>query len=275
MHAHTTTVLAYRLPRNSEILVSMGQTVKAGDVLAKTFVSKETVSFPLSSIFHADPKKVQWFLIKKPGEEIKKGDLVAFRKGFLGLFSKRFYSSVDGQIDRIDPETGDLYIKLDAKEIRFISDVSGKVVQLSEDLVSVEFQAVELDSESSYKGKKVGKIELIKISHDKDSLNFLNESFDGKVLAIDGEIGRDFLFKSSALGVMALIVSSDQRAVFEGGVFDKIIKVLSKEVVISMPVFAVEGEEGKIKSAIWETLESHLGKPVILDGDSQKILLPV
>lgn len=274
MHGLETTVLAYRLPKGSKVEVSVGQEVREGDCLAKTLVSKETLSFPLSSILHVSPKKVSWCLIKKPGEDIKKGDLVAFKKGFLGLFSKKFHSTIDGKIDRLDGESGDLFIKLDPTEVPFLSDVTGRVSEVEEDLVSVEFKAHEIDSDSFYKGKKVGKLELITISAEHDSLDCLEASQSGKILAVDGEVGRDFLFKASALGVSALIVSEGHKGIVDGDLFDKKIKVNSKEVVISMPVFLVSGDELKIKSTIWEAFESHKGRSVILDGDNGKILMP-
>jgi len=71
-----------------------------------------------------------------------------------------------------------------------------------------------------------------------------------------------------------VIVSLDHKDLANSEVFDKRLKVLSKEVVISMPTFMVEGENGKIKASIWEVLEASSDHTVILDGDSQKILLP-
>ena len=97
---------------------------------------------------------------------------------------------------------------------------------------------------------------------------------EGKIIAADGEIGRDFLFKASALGAIAVIVSLDHKDLADSEDFDKRIKVLSKDVVISMPVFVVDGENGRIKSSIWEAMEASSDHTIILDGDSQKILLP-
>lgn len=263
MHSHTTTVLSYRLPKGSEILVSHDQNVSEGEALARTFVSKETLNFSLPS----------YKLIKNPGEDIKKGDLVAVKKGFLGLFSKKFLSPIDGKIDRVDVSTGEVFIKLDPSEVPFVSDVSGRVVEVEEDLVSVEFKAIELDAVTTYKGKKVGKLLTLKVLKDTELLDSLDDKVEDAIIAVDSKIGQDFLFKASALGVKALIVSEDNGELIDSVNFEKKLKVLSKEVIISMPIFMLPGENDRIKDSIWEELEAQRDKSVILEGDSQKIWL--
>lgn len=253
---HTTTVLSYRLPKNSEILVSVGSEISEGETLAKTYVSKNTLSFPLASILKVKPDNIFRFMLKKVGEYVKNGDLIAQKKGFLGIFKKKFHSPVDGTIDSIDAATGDLIIKLAAQEYPFKSDVNGRVVEVSNDLVSVEFKAMEISAETSYNGKKVGKL----------SFKALEGEMEGEILAVKEEVGRDFLFKASAMGALAIICPDEMKDVIGTFDFEKKLKVLSKEVSISMPVFMV--------GDVWETLEKHEGKKIILDGDSKKIYLP-
>lgn len=256
MHTNITTVLSYRLPKDSEILVSEGAEIKEGDVLAKTYVSKSTLSFPLASILKAKPNNIFRFMVKKSGDEVKSGDLVGQKKGFLGLLNKKFYSPVDGKIDSVDANTGDLTIKLSAEEFPFKSDVDGKVREVSSDLVSVEFKAVEIEAETSYNGKKVGR------------LSFESGDDEGteEILAIKEEFGSDVLFKASALGAKAVICSSDMKEAVGNLNFEKKLKVLSKEIEISMPVFFV--------GDVWDILEKHKEKKIILDGDSKRIFLP-
>lgn len=254
---HTTTLLSYRLPKGSEILVSQGVQVTEGETLAKTFVSKETLSFPLASILKTRPNDAPKYLVKKIGDNVQNGDLVAQKKSFLGIFKKRFYSSVDGKIDSINVLTGDLIIKLAEEEYPFKSDVSGRVVGIEDDLVSVEFKAIEIAAETVYNGKKVGRL----------SLKIPQGEMEGEILAVKEEVGRDFIFKASALGVTAIICSEEMKDLLNSFSFEKTIKVLSKEVEISMPVFVV--------SDGWDILQKYEGKKIILDGDSKKIYIPV
>lgn len=253
---HTTAVLSYRLPKDSEILVSPGSEINEGETLAKTYVSKNTLSFPLASILKVKPDNIFRFLLKKVGEYVKNGDLVAQKKGLFGLFKKKFYSPTDGKIDSVDTTSGDLLIKLAAEEYPFKSDVNGKVVEVSNDVVSVEFKAIEISAETSYNGKKVGKL----------SFKAPEGEMEGEVLATKDEVGRDFLFKASAMGALAIICPAEMKDVIGTFDFEKKLKVLSKEVSLSMPVFMV--------GDVWEILEKHEGKKIILDGDSKKIYLP-
>lgn len=253
---HTRAVLSYRLPKDSEVLVSMGSEVNEGDILAKTYVSKDTLSFPLASVLKVKPDNVFRFLLKKVGEEVKNGDLVAQKKGLFGILKKKFYSPVDGKIDSVDLATGDLLINLPLEEYPFKSDVSGKVVEALGDLISVEFKAFALEAETSYNGKKVGRL----------ALKIYDGEIEGEILAVKEEVGRDFFFKASALGALGVIVSEKMKTLVLSFNFEKKFKVLSKEVTISMPIFVV--------GDVWEALEKHEGKKVILDGDSKKIYLP-
>lgn len=256
MHSHTTTVLSYRLPKNSEILVSVESEISEGEILAKTYVSKNTLSFPLASILKVKPGNIFRFMLKKVGEEVKNGDLVAQKKSMFGIFKKKFYSPTDGMIDSIDAATGDLVIKLTAEEYPFKSDIAGKVVEASNDLVSVEFKAFALETETAYSGKKVGRL----------SLKIPEGEMEGEILAVRDEVGRDFLFKASAVGALAVICPSQMKDLIASFDFEKKLKVLSKEVSISMPIFMV--------GDVWDALEKHEGKKIILDGDSKKIYLP-
>lgn len=272
--SETTTVLSYRLPKGADVSVSLDQKVETGDVLATAFLSKESMKFPLASILKLSPKKISWTLIKKPGESVTKGDLVCLKKSFFGLFKKKFLSPVDGVIGNLDNETGDLIIKLSPESYPFVTDVSGKVVEVSETNVAVEFKAIEISSETTYGGKKVGKLLTLKIKEDCDPLSVLNDEVKDRTIAVYGDFGRDFLFKAAALGVSAIICDETESETVKEFSSEKKIKVLSKEIEISIPVFVLEEEEGKIGKEHWEALEKHDGKVVILDGDSKKIYLP-
>lgn len=253
---HTTTVLSYRLPKGSEILVSEGSEISEGETIAKTYISKNTLSFPLASILKVKPGNIFRSLLIKVGEEVKNGDLVAQKKGLFGIFNKKFYSPVDGKIDSIDTTSGDLLVKLAEDEYPFKSDVSGKIVEVEIDLVSVEFKAIEISAETAYIGKKVGRL----------SFKAPEGEMEGEILAVKEEVGRDFLFKASAVGALAVICPAEMKDVISTFDFEKKLKVLSKEVSISMPIFMV--------GDVWEVLEKHEGKKIILDGDSKKIYLP-
>ena len=80
------------LPLKGEVVVSEGDTVKSEDIVAKTELPGDIVSINVGNKLSLPPKEVPNKMLKKAGEEIKKGEILAITGTFFGLFKSKVLS---------------------------------------------------------------------------------------------------------------------------------------------------------------------------------------
>src|SRR5690348_3583199 len=102
----TTVRKARRLPLTGTVVAKVGQRVKAEDVVARTDLPGKVFPVNLANQLGALPEEVPEAMKKKPGDTIQKDEVLAFKKGFLGLFNSEFKSPITGVVESVSKVTG-------------------------------------------------------------------------------------------------------------------------------------------------------------------------
>ena len=194
------TLLTVHLPAKGKILVSEGQTVSQGSLLAQGENPKR-VSLHLGLLLKTKPAKIRNSLFKKIGEEIKEGEIVAQKTHFLG--KRRVKSPQAGILENLDEESGILTIKTGGVDFNLPSPVEGKVKEIKEnEEIIIEFKGVEIKAEKGTGPPKEGEMAVLGNS----AVSLFNLSLDlaGKIVAA-GIWSRETLSKARALGVEAVL----------------------------------------------------------------------
>lgn len=100
-----------RLPLEGEVLVEVGATVKAEDVVAKADLPGNVQLLNVANLLSVQPNEVKEYMLKPIGETVSKDEIIATTKGLFGLFKSQARSPIDGTIETISDVTGQVILR--------------------------------------------------------------------------------------------------------------------------------------------------------------------
>lgn len=181
--------------RAHEVIVEEGQDVDFHTPLLKRKVEEEVV-IPLASKIKISPKQIFLHLKKVIGDEIKKGELLAERKGF--LTNIEYYSEYDGIIKEIDHNRGYLLVGVSSNQDQTVSAFfKGKIVAIKEQGIEVKLGEGKQFSLKTVSKSFGGEVILM----DSDSIIKINENTAGLKVAIIPKLASYEQSKLEALGI--------------------------------------------------------------------------
>lgn len=121
-----------RLPIPGEVTVKKGQLVTATDIVAKTELPGNVQTVNVANILGLLPEDLERSLVKREGETIQKGEVLAINKTFFGLFTSRVPAPVTGTVETVSKVTGNVIIREPPIPLEVHAYVDGKVVELIE-----------------------------------------------------------------------------------------------------------------------------------------------
>ena len=248
------------LPSGVELKVKKGQKLEEGQVIARRKASSQIKSYHLSKLIGASPKRAIKSLVKKLGEEVKEGDLVAQKKSLLGK-GERFIAPVSGILDSLTEE-GVLRIRREVPEKEVKAPFAGIISEASASSVSLSFAALEI--KGSWGGGKKVTGYLTIIEGEEGDLFALDGTCEKQIIALQGELPKGLWYKAVSLGAVGFVA---------GGIRRKSLKKEIEEEEDSLPV-VILGEDDKIREEIWQELRKAKGKMVLVDGHQKRVLVP-
>lgn len=198
-------------------VVKQGDEVTIGQVLAKKDNTPDeaiNLAEKLKVPAHTLPK----MLTKKPGDEVKKGDALAVKRGFLGLSNMQILSKIDGTVVRFEREEGILVIRLknpkdyDVKRpqsetgTEILSPIEGKVSLCNNEKIVIKTEKNIIPAKNGTGETATGELyELHNSNEDQKSQYQLNSKAIGKIIACV-TLTREQLMKALGIGVMGIIL---------------------------------------------------------------------
>mgnify|MGYP001128118382 CR=1 FL=1 len=132
------------VPKNGKILVKAGQMIDFQTKLFEIFNPK-IVKVDLAKKLGISPQNIFSYLKKFIGEKVKKGEILASKKGILK--TKKVKSEWDGVLKEINHEEGSLLIEIETDEeqkgIIFFSPIIGEVEKIEEEKIIIKIEKKE------------------------------------------------------------------------------------------------------------------------------------
>jgi len=100
-----------RLPILGEVLVEKGQKVSPSTVVARTSIPGNPQTVNVANILGVEPEDVAEYMMKKEGDYVHQGDILAQYSSFFGLFKREARSPVNGTIEMISKVTGQVTLR--------------------------------------------------------------------------------------------------------------------------------------------------------------------
>ena len=209
------------LPLKGDVLVKVGDTVTADQVVARTALPGPVKTLNVVNQLGVDPAMINEYMLKKAGDTFEAGEILAENKPFLGLKFLQTRISVDfsGTIDNVSAITGQVILRHPPRLVEMLAYVDGKVVEVRPgEGVIVETHGGFVQGIFGVGGETHGELVMGVQSKDEilDAKNIKAE-FQGKIV-IGGSLLTSAAFeRCKEVGVKGVIV---------GGFHDKDLKAI-------------------------------------------------
>ncbi|RMH44622.1 MAG: hypothetical protein D6689_01935 [Deltaproteobacteria bacterium] len=130
--ASTTVRKTRRLPLPGDVLVAVGDRVRADDVVARTELPGKVQILNFANRLGVAPDEIDATLRVRPGAAIRKGDVLAERRSFFGLFRTAIESPIDGTFESVSSVTGQAVLRLPPSPVEVRAYVDGEIVEVIE-----------------------------------------------------------------------------------------------------------------------------------------------
>ncbi len=194
------------LPVPGDVLVTEGSHVSYDTVIARTYVPGDITMLPLFYNVGVEPYELPKVMLKKEGETVKKGELLAVSKAFFGLFKTEYISEVSGTIQLISTVTGMVAIQGTPRPVNLNAYLSGRIVEVIPKLgVVIETPAAFIQGILGIGGERQGELMTVAAPDEVLTPNMIRENCVGKILTGGSLVTADVLRKAEDLGVKGII----------------------------------------------------------------------
>ncbi len=258
---------------SGKIFVKEGDEVNQNAVLSKGWVLVGFREYNLSKILGIKPGEITSCLKKRSGEVVLTGDIVAFKKG---VFKKReFRSPIEGMVYSVDEKSGVLRLSLGETEVEVKAEVSGKVSQIKDGVITVSFQALIFKGYDGLGGRGRGEILCLGDRVEEIGFSSLGREADGKIVILGGRVKLDFWEKACALGVVGILGGHVEKDDFEEMKKDTAMGINGGKRKVATKIVLGGEKDGFIKSDYFESFKKRMGKMAEINGFEKKIIISV
>ena len=207
------------LPIPGKVLAGMDQQVDSLDIVAQTELPGKVFSVNVANRLSVGPEEIQDFMLRKEGEAVKKGDIIAENKPFFKWFKTAVESPVDGTVESVSFITGQVLLREPPKVLPIMAYVKGKVVEVTPNFgVTIEAEGTFIQGIFGVGGETNGEIAVAVASPDQDlAPEDIKENYKGKIVIGGKHASLTTIKRAIELGVNAIVV---------GGIHDRDLRQL-------------------------------------------------
>ncbi|MCC6906329.1 MAG: hypothetical protein IT430_00180 [Phycisphaerales bacterium] len=260
------------LPIPGDVLVKVGDKVKARDVVAQTFMPGDVTPINMANLLSMPPGDVPGCMIAKEGQTIAVGDVLARSPGIFGFFKNEIKSKVAGTIETISPVTGQVIVRGAPIPVQVGAYLNGAVAEvIPNEGVVIEAEVAFIQGIFGIGGETFGPIRMACKQHAQElTEDLITDDMKGCVIVGGARMHYTAVKKAIRVGVAAIV---------SGGIDDADLKeVLGYDLGVAITgseqagitLIITEGF-GDIAMAerTFELLDSHKGHETAVNGATQ------
>lgn len=261
-----------RLPLSGEVLVQQGDRVEAEQIVARTELPGNVQPIKAASILGQHQSDLLEYMLKKEGQGVAKGEIMATAKSFFGLFKSHCHSPCDGTVESISTVTGQVIIREPPIPVQVDAYVDGQVAEvIPNEGVIVETQGAFIQGIFGIGGEAFGIIRMAVQSPEEElTEEHLTGDVAGTVLVGGSLIRKDTLRKAADKGVRAVVVGGlDAADLQEFMGYDLGVAITGSE-QFGITLVVTEGfGEMSMAARTFELLGRHDGRKCSTNGATQ------
>jgi len=198
-----------KLPLLGEVLVNKGDKVEAEQLVAKTELPGKVYPINVAgNLGLGKANELPSCMLKKEGDKIEKGEMIAQTKGFLGFFKSDYKAPVTGSISQVSNITGQVVFNAPPIPVEIKAYVKGNIIDLYEkEGVAVKTEGVHIQGILGLGGETYGEI-YVAVENPSVLLeeSMLTSDVKGKIIICGSRVTTGALKKARELGVKGIIV---------------------------------------------------------------------
>ncbi len=218
--AERTRVTSQRtLPLLGDVIVRNGDTLKAEDVVAKTYLPGKVHAVNAVNRLGIQPKDLKQYMVKKEGDAVQKDEVIAETKPWIKMLKSVLLSPITGTIETVSTVTGQILFREPPKPIQVFAYIDGTVIEVMEkEGVVMETVGTFIQGIFGVGGEVVGELAFA-VDKPGDILTseHIQPAYKDKIVVGGSFIEHDVIDKAKRIGIKGIIV---------GGFDDKDLKKL-------------------------------------------------
>lgn len=259
------------LPIPGEVLVNVGDEVDFDSIVARTSVPGEPNILRAFEILSVAPEDLPAFMVKKEGDEVEEGEIIAKYTPFWGLIKRFVRSPIRGVIESISDMTGQVIVRAPPTPVEINAYIPGKVIEIiPERGVVVENSAAFIEGIFGVGGKRHGKLSIVAESDEILTEDMIKPDFKGNVIVGRNSITYEALRKAEESGIRGIIVGSIVGGCIKDFLGYEIGVAITGHEDINLTLISTEGfGMTNMSKRVFDILKEFDGYEVAINGTTQ------
>lgn len=206
-----------RLPLQGKVVVSKGQQVTGDSIVAETSLPGNVTTLNVHGLLGVLQQDVPEHMLKKPGDKVAKGEVIAESGGLFGMFKSKVESPIDGLVESVSPITGQVILREPPQPVQVDAYMDGKVVEIFEkEGVKVESIGSLIQGIFGFGGERRGTVKVVaRAPSDVLDAKLITPDMKGCIIVGGALVTADAIKRGLELGVKGMVA---------GGIEDSTIK---------------------------------------------------
>ncbi len=195
------------LPLKGDVIVSLGDKVTSDTVVARTEIPGPVEPINVANILGVPPEDVRESMIKKEGDYVEEGEIIARAKSFFGLFTSTAKAKISGTIENVSHVTGQVLLRGAPMPVEVKAYLNGEVTEVFEkEGVAVTTWGAFIQGIFGIGGETHGTIKMVSKSPDEIlSEKEIDSSCKGCVIVGGSLVTADGLKKAISVGAVGIV----------------------------------------------------------------------
>ena len=195
------------LPTAGNVQVALGDRVQGATVIAFTHLDGDITPMKVASLLACPPKDLPALMLKKVGEAVTAGEVIARSKGVFGMMKTEVKATGTGTIESVSDSSGMVFLRGAPQPIEILAHVPGRVVEVlpSEGAV-IEASAALVQGIFGVGGEARGPIALAcRAAGEELHEDLIRPEMKGCVVIGGARMTATAIAKAKSLGVAAIV----------------------------------------------------------------------
>jgi hypothetical protein len=195
------------LPISGDVLVKVGDKVEAHQVVARTFMPGDITPLNMAKLLSMPPADVPQCMLKKEGEKVAVGEILARTKGIFGMMRTEYKSPAAGTIEAISSVTGQVILRGEPSPLQVRAYLTGTVTEIIPNegcVVAADIAFVQ--GIFGIGGETFGPLRMACTSQDQElTAGRIQASMKGSIIVGGARVTHEAITRAKAEGVAAIV----------------------------------------------------------------------
>jgi hypothetical protein len=260
------------LPIAGEVLVKAGDAVAARQIVAQTFIAGDITPLNMSKLLSMPPGDVPECMLKRTGEKVESGEVLARTKGIFGMMRSEYKSPVGGTLEAISSVTGQVILRGEPTPLQVAAYLPGMVIDiLPNEGCIIEADVAFIQGIFGIGGEAFGPIRMACRRHDQDlTPDVFRPDMQNAVVVGGARVTHEAILRAKALGAAAIVTGGIDDEDLEKFLGYKVGVAITGSEQVGLTLILTEGF-GEIAMAerTFNLLAAHEGREASVNGATQ------